>query len=51
MCVSVSVCSPQAEPSQLCFIAFLPNILDSQAQGRRAYLDAMAKLAADYKDR
>lgn len=41
----------QASPSQLCFIGFLPNIIDSKAEGRNAYIDALKALAADYKDR
>eukprot|EP00883_Tetradesmus_obliquus_P011814 jgi/Sobl393_1/4620/SZX79247.1 len=38
-------------PAQLCFIGFLPNILDSKAAGRNEYIDALKGLAADYKDR
>eukprot|EP00882_Tetradesmus_deserticola_P001203 GHRQ01001301.1.p1 GENE.GHRQ01001301.1~~GHRQ01001301.1.p1 ORF type:complete len:457 (+),score=199.58 GHRQ01001301.1:162-1532(+) len=38
-------------PAQLCFIGFLPNILDSKAAGRNAYIDALKALASDYKDR
>jgi protein disulfide-isomerase A6 len=41
----------KAQPAQLCFIAFLPDILDSKAEGRNAYIDALKGLAADYKDR
>eukprot|EP00878_Enallax_costatus_P001518 GHUV01001669.1.p1 GENE.GHUV01001669.1~~GHUV01001669.1.p1 ORF type:complete len:459 (+),score=78.64 GHUV01001669.1:164-1540(+) len=41
----------KASPSQLCFIAFLPNILDSKAEGRNAYINALKALASDYKDR
>eukprot|EP00879_Flechtneria_rotunda_P008753 GHRR01009167.1.p1 GENE.GHRR01009167.1~~GHRR01009167.1.p1 ORF type:complete len:415 (+),score=150.40 GHRR01009167.1:625-1869(+) len=41
----------KAKPAQLCYIAFLPNIIDSQAAGRDAYIDAFKSLAADYKDR
>lgn len=32
-------------------IAFLPNILDSKAEGRNAYIDALKALAGDYKER
>lgn len=39
------------DPAQLCFIAFLPDILDSKAEGRNGYIDALKTLAADYKDR
>ena len=42
---------PQTAPAQLCFIGFLPNILDSKAAGRNEYIDALKGLAADYKDR
>jgi protein disulfide-isomerase A6 len=41
----------KAQPAQLCFIAFLPDILDSKAVGRNGYIDALKALAADYKDR
>jgi hypothetical protein len=41
----------QTAPAQLCFIGFLPNILDSKAAGRNAYIDALKGLANDYKDR
>jgi len=41
----------KADPAQLCFIAFLPDILDSKAEGRNGYVDALKGLAADYKDR
>lgn len=34
---------------QLCFIAFLPDILDSKASGRNAYITIMKKLAEQYK--
>lgn len=36
---------------QLCFIAFLPDILDTKASGRNAYVKAMRKVAEKYKDR
>jgi protein disulfide-isomerase A6 len=41
----------KAQPTQLCFIAFLPDILDSKAEGRNEYINALKGLAADYKDR
>jgi protein disulfide-isomerase A6 len=41
----------KAQPAQLCFIAFLPDILDSKAEGRNGYIDALKALAADYKER
>lgn len=41
----------QTNPAQLCFVAFLPNILDSKAAGRNSYIDALKELAGDYKDR
>ena len=36
---------------QLCFIAFLPDILDSKASGRNGYIKTLKKLADQYKDR
>jgi hypothetical protein len=36
---------------QLCFIAFLPDILDSKASGRNAYIKTMKKVAEKFKDR
>jgi hypothetical protein len=41
----------QVDPAQLCFIAFLPNILDSKAEGRNGYIDSLKTLANDFKDR
>jgi len=41
----------KADPAQLCFIAFLPDILDSKAEGRNAYIDALKALAAEHKAR
>eukprot|EP00200_Dunaliella_tertiolecta_P006573 CAMPEP_0202346832 /NCGR_PEP_ID=MMETSP1126-20121109/5451_1 /ASSEMBLY_ACC=CAM_ASM_000457 /TAXON_ID=3047 /ORGANISM="Dunaliella tertiolecta, Strain CCMP1320" /LENGTH=437 /DNA_ID=CAMNT_0048938291 /DNA_START=34 /DNA_END=1347 /DNA_ORIENTATION=- len=38
-------------PKQLCFLAFLPDILDSKAAGRNAYISTMKKVAEKYKDR
>ncbi|KAL6763389.1 thioredoxin-like protein [Haematococcus lacustris] len=40
-----------APAKQLCFIAFLPDILDSKAAGRKAYLSTLKKLADKFKDR
>lgn len=36
---------------QLCFIAYLPDILDTKASGRNAYIKALRKVADKYKDR
>uniref|UniRef100_A0A7S0R2Q6 protein disulfide-isomerase n=1 Tax=Chlamydomonas leiostraca TaxID=1034604 RepID=A0A7S0R2Q6_9CHLO len=36
---------------QLCFVAFLPDILDSQAAGRNRYIKTLKELANKYKDR
>lgn len=33
----------------LCFVAFLPHILDSKAEGRKKYLEAVAALADKFK--
>lgn len=35
----------QSKPRQLCFFAFLPNILDTGAKGRNEYIDILKKLA------
>ena len=35
----------------LCFVAFLPHILDSRASGRNEYLKMLKTLAKTYKDR
>ena len=40
-----------AEAKQLCFIAFLPDILDSKAEGRNKYIAVLKKMAESYKDR
>ena len=37
--------------AQLCLIAFLPDILDSKAAGRNAYIATMQKTAEAFKDR
>lgn len=46
-------CTGESEEAakQLCFIAFLPDILDTKAAGRNAYIKAMRKIADKYKDR
>ena len=36
---------------QLCFIVFLPDILDSKASGRNSYISILKKVADKYKDR
>lgn len=36
---------------QLCFVAFLPDILDSKASGRKAYIATLQQMAESYKDR
>jgi protein disulfide-isomerase A6 len=41
----------QAAPAKVCFIAFLPNILDTKASGRNAYLDILKQVASKYKSR
>ena len=38
-------------PKRTCFIAFLPDILDSHAFGRNAYIGTLKKLADAFKDR
>ena len=37
--------------AQLCLIAFVPNILDTKAVGRRELLDALQKVAEEHKER
>jgi hypothetical protein len=37
---------PEVKPKQLCLLAFLPHILDSQAAGREAYLQVGRRGAA-----
>lgn len=37
------------EPKQLCFLSFLPHILDSGAAGREQYLQTLKALAEKYK--
>eukprot|EP00775_Hariotina_reticulata_P009043 gene9043-9214_t len=41
----------KVDPAQLCYIAFLPNILDSKAEGRNGYIESLKTLANDFKDR
>mmetsp|Transcript_11091 Transcript_11091/g.23921 ORF Transcript_11091/g.23921 Transcript_11091/m.23921 type:complete len:457 (+) Transcript_11091:59-1429(+) len=38
-------------PKQLCFVAFLPDILDSGSAGRNGYVATLKKLSEKYKDR
>ena len=35
----------QSKPRQLCLFAFLPDILDTKAEGRNAYLKILKDLA------
>ena len=37
-------------PKQLCLIVFLPHILDSRAEGRKAYLKILQKVSENYKE-
>lgn len=39
------------KPKKLCVIGFLPNILDSKAAGRNAYIKSMQKAADAHKDK
>lgn len=39
------------KPKQLCLIAFLPHILDTNAKGRQAHLEMLSKVAMTYKER
>lgn len=38
------------KPKQLCFVTFLPNILDSMADGRKKYIEILKKAADKFKD-
>jgi hypothetical protein len=40
--------APQSKPRQLCMFAFLPDILDTGAKGRNAYLTILKDLAAKW---
>jgi len=44
------VLEDQCEGKQLCIVAFLPHILDSQAAGRNAYIDILKKVGEKYKN-
>lgn len=48
---SSSVMKEHCTNNQLCFVAFLPHILDSKADGRKKYLKMLKKLSKTYKDR
>jgi protein disulfide-isomerase A6 len=39
------------DAKQLCFVVFLPSILDSKAAGRNAYIKTMQGIAEKYKGR
>ena len=43
--------SGSAAAKQLCFVAFLPDILDSGAASRKAYIDVLQKMAESFKER
>jgi protein disulfide-isomerase A6 len=40
-----------ADAKQLCFVAFLPDILDSKAEDRNKYIAVLKKMADAFKDR
>jgi protein disulfide-isomerase A6 len=44
-------CEVSSDASQLCFLAFLPDILDSKAAGRNAYISVLKATAEKFKDR
>lgn len=44
------VLEAQCDGKQLCIVAFLPHILDSQAAGRNAYIDVLKKVGDKYKN-
>jgi protein disulfide-isomerase A6 len=39
------------EAKQLCLLAFLPDILDSKAEGRNNYISVLKKTAEHFKER
>lgn len=39
------------DAKQLCVLAFLPDILDSKAEGRKLYIAVLQKMAEHFKDR
>ena len=41
----------QCSERQLCFISFLPHILDSMAEGRNNYIEILKGVAEKYKQR
>ena len=41
----------QCSERQLCFVAFLPHILDSMADGRNEYIQILKTVAEKYKQR
>ena len=41
----------QCSERQLCFVAFLPHILDSMAEGRNEYIQILKAVAEKYKQR
>lgn len=41
----------QCSDRQLCFVAFLPHILDSMAEGRNNYIAILKAVAEKYKQR
>ncbi|MCO5602728.1 hypothetical protein L7F22_056865 [Adiantum nelumboides] len=43
------VLEKNCEPAAICFVAFLPDILDSKAEGRNKYLDIMKTVAEKFK--
>lgn len=36
-------------PAAICFVAFLPDILDSKAEGRNNYLEIMLSVTEKFK--
>ena len=44
-------CEGSESASQLCMLAFLPDILDTQASGRNAYIKVLKASAEKFKDR
>lgn len=43
------VMEEQCGPAAICFVAFLPDILDSKAEGRNKYIQQLLSVAEKFK--
>ncbi len=46
---SQDVLSAECDQKMICFVAFVPHILDSKAKGRNALIDTLKALANRFK--